>query len=175
MHSPSNRLTDCTIFESKESTNPKCRRKSVVGSALLILAEIEQFGTTIDYIKLCAGTKVIFLGQMPPNTLKVRDHLYENAAALKEAGVTHFAIEINEKPLNYYSFLCHELKDHGIKIIFADADQQRTHNEEQRAAYMAKCIMDILEAEPKAKVAALFSSFHAGRSTFFGLRPAATS
>lgn len=138
-----------------------------------VVAEIEHFGTTIDYIKLCADTEVIFLGQTVSNE-PVRDHLCQNAAALKEAGVTHFAIEFNKMPwTSDYNRLCRELKSHGIKIILADVDQQRTRDSEQREAYMTKCIMDILEAEPDAKVAALFSSFHAGRYIMDGLRPAA--
>ncbi|KAF1729913.1 hypothetical protein CRV24_010457 [Beauveria bassiana] len=137
------------------------------------VAEIEQFGTPIDYIKLCADAEVVFLGQTVSNE-PVRNHLWQNAAALKEAGVTHFAIEFNQMPwTSDYKRLCHKLSASGIKIILADVDQRRTRDSEQREAHMTKCITDILEAEPGAKVAALFSSFHAGRYIMDGLRPAA--
>lgn len=127
------------------------------------LSRIEQRGTTIDYIELCDDTQVIFLGQKVANE-PVRDHLCQNAAALKEAGVTHFAIEFNKMPSSSdYERLCDELNAHGIKIILADVDQRRTPDGERREAYMTKCIVDILKDEPTANVAALFSSFHAGR------------
>ncbi|OAA42782.1 BTB/POZ fold protein [Cordyceps fumosorosea ARSEF 2679] len=116
---------------------------------------------------------VVFFGQNLWNK-PVRVHLCHNAAALKKAGVTHFAIEFNKMPSSPdYKRLCDELSAHGIMIILADVDQRRTPDEEQREAYMTKRIVDILEAEPNAKVAALFSSFHTGRYIMDGIRPAA--
>lgn len=141
--------------------------------------EIQQKHTPIDYIRLCQQSDVIFLSENHSNT-PVRYHLCAHVGALKQAGITHFAVEAaigtNRFPSDpsSYTRLCHDLSAQGIQVVLVDIDQSSKPSPEEREAYITRNIIEILEGEQGVKFAVLIGRGHTVRTNFSNIFSTAT-
>lgn len=146
--------------------------------------EIESKAEPIDYGKMLGDAQVLMLGEDFLDR-SVRKHLIKRAGDFKQAGFTHFAVEINpEEPLGKlcenpqelnslpnripynteYGETIKALMLEGIKVVPIDMDQSTRPTADQREEHLTKDIVQILEADPNARVAVLISSGHALKS-----------
>lgn len=77
------------------SKSPETYEQNPWGSRESIVQEIKEKKQNVDYKKLLQGKKVLFLADNHSN-FSIRLHIAKHARELREAGITHYAIEADE-------------------------------------------------------------------------------
>lgn len=147
-----------------------------------IAKELKARHQPVDYAQIIGDNRVLFLGEDHSNHA-IRDHVASHAVDLKQAGVTHYAIEAKDegnavfKRLNNgeavdlsgvdvgpgredYELAIRAMARQGIKVVAIDIDQSKKPSKEEREAHMAQKLNVILESGPNEKVAVLIGGNH---------------
>lgn len=151
--------------------------------------EINTKAVPIDYSELIntEDSSVLLLGNLPA-ARDIRIHLANNAKLLKNAGITHYAIEaiknsafdqlnngqqvdlksVMTSPLyridKTYEKAVLAMAAEGIKIVPIDTEKQQISSRE-RNKYMAHQIHKILEEDNEARIAVLINANHVDKKT----------
>ena len=151
--------------------------------------EIESQSCPVDYGQLIADSSVLLLGENHGNNSisSIRTHLADQAKALRDAGITHYAIEAppNEvfdrlnkgeqvdlnsvqlgppMPNTNYEETIRAMVSEGIVVVPIDADQKTDQKSgEERNQHITNNIRKVLLNSPGAKIAVLIGGFHADR------------
>jgi hypothetical protein len=147
-------------------------------------AEVEQKHVPLDYAVLVNDCKILFLGENHSNT-PIRPHLAAHAKMLKDAGVTHLAIEASESgkatfeslnrgarvylnevdtgPSENMPWMIEEFAAQSIQIVPIDIDQSIESSKEEREARLTANILQVLD-KTAGKVVVLIGSAHVGKS-----------
>lgn len=150
------------------------------------VADIQKNRAPVDYAALLGGAKVIFLGESHDN-MPIRDHIARYAKALKDAGVTHFAIEaavtakvtydklnrgeyvtlagVDTGPSSNMPEMIRALSGQGIKIVPIDVDQSTGPSTAEREVEMTKHLLQCVEGT-EGKVAVLLGALHTGENVW---------
>ncbi len=144
--------------------------------------EISKKKTTVNYSQILGNNSIVFAAENHENTA-IRQHLREQAGALKNIGITHFTLEfessLNDKLalLNSgqevdlspefklfpdYELMIRAMAREGIKIVAVDINYQDhpRRNRNGRETEMFNNVAKILTDEPRAKIFSLFGTFH---------------
>ena len=138
--------------------------------------KIERNHKTVNYSQIVGDNNIVFFAENHTNT-SIREHLTNHVQDLKNAGITHFAIEIGESAnkeldkLNRgenvdlsemldpdYEKMVKALAKSGIVVFAVDVDQKETG--ESRESHMFDKINDVLKAGQDHKIAFLTGTFH---------------
>lgn len=148
--------------------------------------EIKSRFIPVDYKRIVGENRIVFLGEghfNPP----VREHIARYARQMKEAGVTHYAIEAAETikeiitrlnngesvdlsnvlvgPVrSNYEVALRAMVAEGIQIVPIDVDQSKKPTREEREAHITDELVAITASNPEAKVAVLIGGFHTAKS-----------
>jgi hypothetical protein len=152
--------------------------------------ELSAHRQDVDYRQILGDSRILFLGEDHSNH-SIRSHVQRHAAQLREAGITHYAIEADEAGNEVFEGLNHgenvdltsvdvgpgqedyraailAMASQGIKIVAVDIDQSNRPSKEQREARLTENISRIVDSNPEAKVAILIGGFHAHRGRTSG-------
>jgi CheY-like chemotaxis protein len=147
--------------------------------------EITERHKPVNYSQIVGDARVLFLAENHSNR-SIRKHIISHARDLKEAGITHYAIEAKEEGnealerLNKdeqvdlssvdvgpggedYKEAVRAMAAQGIKVVAVDIDQTSKPTRDEREAHMTKNLLRILEQNPDSKIAYLVGGFHTSK------------
>lgn len=151
-----------------------------------IVKELKEQAKEINYKEIVGDSRVVFFGENHSNS-PIRVHIASYAKALREAGITHYAIEatrteqsiqllqslvkgktvdlssIDLGPGSNCELAVRALAKEGIQVVPVDIDQSLRPSQEEREAYITKNILDIITSSPDTKVAVLIGAYHASK------------
>jgi len=150
--------------------------------------EVREKHQGVDYSAIVGDNRILFLGENHSNTA-IREHIQQHAVNLKNAGITHYAIEAKDtgnevfERLNKgeavdlsrvdvgpgrrdYEEAIQAMAAKGITVVAVDIDQSLKPTKEEREAHMTRNLQQILEENPDAKIAYLVGSFHTSKAVF---------
>lgn len=152
--------------------------------------EILTKGEAVDYAKIVGKHHILFLGENHSNHA-IREHIARNAAALREAGITHYLIEANEDGNDRLEALSHSgdadltgvatgpaketagdrwcyekairaMAREGIRVVAIDVPAKTPL--EDREQHLLKRIKAFVEEDPRNVVAVLIGASHVDTS-----------
>lgn len=149
--------------------------------------EFEATAQPVNYAELIGENSVLMLGECHTNDA-IREHIATHAADLKQAGITHYAIEAPWDPIfnrlnsgecvdlsytnvgpslgstNSHERAVHAMANQGIIIVPIDIDQTTRPSNQTRETFLADALKQVLVEDPTAKIAVLIGAMHAMKS-----------
>lgn len=147
--------------------------------------EIQKKNRPVNYKEIVGENRVVLLAESHSNT-SIRKHLVSHAKELKEAGITHYAIEADDAGKDVFERLnegqavdlstmkvgpsrrgyenaIRAMSAQGIKVVPIDINQDNKPSKEEREVHLTQNLTATLDQDPSAKVAVLIGGFHATR------------
>ena len=151
------------------------------------IKEIKDRRQPVDYHQIAAQARVLFLAEDHFNHA-IRQHLVRHAADLREAGITHYAIEADEagnvtfeklggnEPVDLsrvdvgpgradHEEAIKAISAQGIAVRAIDVDKRSSLSGEDREVRLEENINRLLQEDSNNKVAVLIGRVHTSRNT----------